>query len=268
MINFKLKDVNKICPVGKEPDLYLSWFWLTDGDLWLTFGAETIYEYSDKAIKHFGEKTTAYNDYFLVRFIEDFTGIFNEIRESIPKMYYDLTKDLTKFQVDAQKWLAIYDTDENEHSEFYFEEYDKLVSWTYRRMFDSAHLIGGPHLSFFRCNNKLRVVWETEHILENGISLWTAKDGSFEMDYADFVDRVRGFGESFFREMDKQVQLSVEKEWGNITVDKQKLVEEHEERKQDFFAMLSLLEQEPENKSNWTEIEQLFNRMTKEISNP
>ena len=53
MINFTLKEFDKINPVGQEPDLYLSWFWLTEGDLWLTFGDQTIYEYSKEAITYF-----------------------------------------------------------------------------------------------------------------------------------------------------------------------------------------------------------------------
>ena len=265
MINFKLRELDEISPWGREPALSLHWFGLTDGDLWLTFGNETIYEYSKEAINYWGNKSTPYNDYQLSRFIEDFTGLFDKIRESIPQEFYDLTKDLKRFQSDTEKWLDIYDTEEDDHSDFYFEEYDKLVSWIYKRTFDSGHLIGGPNLSFFRRNNKVRIVWDTEFILENGISLWTAKDGSFEMDYFDFIDKIKIFGQSFFFEMDKQIELVLAKEWGNVKIDKQRLVEEHKERKEYFFSTLRLLEQEPSNKTNWTEIEKLHNRMTNEI---
>lgn len=231
MINFKLREFDKISPWGQEPNLSLHWFALTDGDLWLTFGKETIYEYSKEAINFWGNKSTSYNNYQLSRFIEDFTGLFDKIRETVPEEFYDLTKDLNKFQTDAKKWLDIYDTDEDEYSDFYFEEYDKLISWTYQRTFDSGHLIGGPHLSFFRRNDKVRIVWDTEHILENGISIWTAKDGSFEMDYSDFMNEIKMFGESFFTAMEKQIELVLEKEWGNIKIDKLRLVAEHKERR-------------------------------------
>lgn len=265
MINFKLTELDKITPWGEEPELSLHWFGLSHGDLWLSLGNETIYEYSKEAMDYWGNKSTPYNDYQLSRFIEDFTGLFDKIRETIPEELYDLTRDLKKFQYDAKKWLDIYDTDEDNYSDFYFNEYDKLISWTYQRSFDSAHLIGGPYLTFFRRNDKVRIVWETEHILENGISLWTAKDGSFEMDYSDFVDKIKVFGKSFFSAMDKQVELAVAKEWGNIKIDKQRLVKEHKERKDEFFSTLLLLDREPTDKTNWTEVEQLFNRMTHEI---
>ncbi|MBX7225761.1 MAG: hypothetical protein K1X55_07005 [Chitinophagales bacterium] len=265
MINFKLREIDDLLPIGQEPNLSTSWFWLTDGDLWLNFGDQTIYEYSTEAINHWGNKPTPYNNYPLIRFIEDFTELFDKIRETVPEEFYHLTNELKKFQSDSKKWLDIYDTDEDEYSDFYFEEYDKLISWTYQRTFDSGHLIGGPHLSFFRRNNKVRIVWDTEHILENGISLWTAKDGSFEMDYSNFVKKIEVFGQSFFAAMDKQVELAVAKEWVNIKIDKQRLVEEHKERKDEFFSTLRLLYQEPTDKTNWTEVEQLFNRMTNEI---
>ena len=265
MINFKLRELENIIPWGQEPELSLHWFALTDGDLWLKFGNEIIYEYSLEVMNYWGDKPTPYNDYQLSRFIEDFTWIFDKIRETIPKELYDLTEDLKKFQSDAKKWLEIFDTDEVENNDVYFDEYEKLISWTCERSFNSIHLIGGPNLSFFRRNDKVRIVWETEHTLENGINLWTAKDGSFEMDYSDFVTKIKIFGQSFFAEMDKQIELTVSKEWGHIKIDKQRLVEEHKERKEEFYSKLLLLDKAPTDKTNWKEIEQIFNRMKSEL---
>lgn len=265
MINFKLIEIDKILPWGQEPELSLHWFALTEGDLWLTFGNETIYEYTKEAIDYWGNKHTPYNDYQLSRFIEDFTALFNKIREPIPEYFYNLTKNLKKFESDARKWLDLNDEEEDLDNVFYSEKYDKLISWTYQRTIDSSHLIGGPNLSFFRSNKKVRIVWDTEHFLENGIRLWTAKSGSFEMDYSDFIDKIKTFGQSFFSAMDKQVELAIANEWGNIKIDKNRLVEEHKERKDEFFSTLLLLDQGSTDKTNWTEVEQLFNRMTNEI---
>ena len=265
MINFKLKELDEILAWGQEPGLSLHWFGLTEGDLWLTFGNVTIYEYSKEAIDYWGNKPTPYNDYQISRFIEDFTELFGKIRETIPEGLYNLTKDLKFFHSQAQRWLDIYELDEDTYNDFYFQEYDKLISWTHQRTIYSGHLIGGPQLSFFRRNDKVRIVWDTEHILENGIYLWTAKNGSFEMDYSAFKEKVRVFGQSFFTRMDKQIESAVAKDWGNIKIDRQRLVEEHKERKNDFFAALLLLDQESTDKTNWAETEHLFNRMTNEI---
>lgn len=265
IINFKLRDFDKINPAGKEPNSYLSWFWLTEGNLWIKFGDQTIYEYSEEALQHFGNKSTVYNDYYIVRFLEDFTERFEDISISISLKLYNLTENIEQFRNQAQKWLEIYDTDEDEYSEFYFDEYDKLISWSYCRLFNSAHLIGGPHFSFFRYKDKIRIVWDTEHTLENGINLWTAKNGIFEMNYSDFVLEVKTFGENFFNAMEKQIKLTIEKEWGDVKVDKVRLLDEHHERKQDFNKNLLFLEQKPVDEKDWSEIEKLYERMKTEI---
>lgn len=265
MINFKLKELDKIVPWGQDSELSLNWFGLTDGDLWLTFGNVTIYEYTKEAMDFWGNKPTKYNDYFLSRFIEDFTEIFDKVSETIPQEFYERTSDLKKYRSDAQKWLDKYYADGDEYDDFYFNEYDNLISWTSQRTLDSGHLVGGPHLSFFRRNDKVRIIWQTDYLMENGVKVWTAKDGSIEMKYSEFVEDIKSFADSFFKEMGKQIESAIAKDWGNIKIDKQRLIEEHRERKNAFYASLALLGQEAEGKTNWVEIKQLFERMTNEI---
>lgn len=265
MINFKLKHIDEAQPAGTDGNLRMSWFWLTDAYLWLNLGNHNLYEYTPEAVEHFGIKQSPYNEYPLVRFIEDLTELFDQVSESIPSETYRLTDDINWFLDDAKKWLDIYDTDEDEYSDFYFEEYDNLISWTYKRTFDSGHLIGGPHFSFFRCNNKLRIIWQTEHQLENGIELWTAKDGSIEIEYDDFINQIKDFGERFFKKMDNQIELAIEKDWGTIQIDKGQLAKEHTERKEQFNQQISLLEHKARINTNWDMITELYKRMQKEI---
>jgi hypothetical protein len=265
MINFKLKDIDEVVPAGTEDNLRMSWFWLTDSYLWLNLGECVVYEYTQAAMDHLGLKKPPYNDYPLVRFIEDFTGLFDLITESIPKEIYELTKDLNQFLNDAQKWLDIYETDDEEYSDFYFEEYDNLISWTYNRTFDSGHLIGGPHLSFFRYQDKIRIIWDTEHQLENDIELWTAKNGSFEMNYMEFIEHVKDFQKRFFESMDNQVALALEKDWGKVQIDKVFLEKEHADRKEQFQTQINRLESVSGNSSDWKQITELYERMKKEL---
>lgn len=265
MIKFKLKHIDEVQPVGIDGNLRMSWFWLTDGDLWLTIGDYTLYEYTPEAIEYFGNRQSPYCEYPLVRFIEDFTGLFKEISESIPKEIYHQTDNLKGFLNEAKKWLDIYDTDEDEFNDFYFDEYDNLISWTYKRTFDSGHLIGGPHFSFFRCEDKIRIVWETEHQLKNGIELWTAKDGNIEISFSEFINLVKDFGKRFFEQMNKQLELALAKDWGGIQIDTKRLVEEHTEREKEFYHQITLLEQKPQTNTNWGLVNELIGRMQKEI---
>jgi hypothetical protein len=125
--------------------------------------------------------------------------------------------------------------------------------------------VGGPKLSFFKNKDKIRIVWDTEDVLDNGIYIWTAKNGNFEMNFADFIDAIDNFGLKFFKAMDRQIELTIEKNWDSIKVDKSRLIEEHKERKEDFYFKLSLLKQNSYQKTNWAEIQHLYDRMINEI---
>ena len=48
--------------------------------------------------------------------------------------------------------------------------------------------------------------------------MWTAKDGSCEMSFSDFVDEVKAFGVAFFSKMDQQIDLTLAKEWGAVKI--------------------------------------------------
>lgn len=265
MINFELKHIDETQPAGTDAELYMCWFWLTDGYLWLNLADSTLYEYSKDALKYFGMKTSAYNDYPIVRFIDDFTELFKVINESIPDDIYQLTENLSQFLNDSQRWLDINDTDEDEYSDFYFEEYDNLISWTYNRSFGSGHLIGGPRFSFFRNKDKIRIIWETEDKLENGIQIWTAKNGNIEISYTEFISQVKEFGNRFFTQMKDKVEIAVQKDWKDIQIDKKELIKEHKERELDFWNQFTLLESDSTTKTNWKQVRELKFRMDKEI---
>lgn len=83
---------------------------------------------------YFQNKPTPYNDYYIVRFLEDFSVLFEKIGRSVPYKFYRITEDMQRFRNDAKKWLGMYETDENEYNDFYFEEYDKLTSWSYNNV--------------------------------------------------------------------------------------------------------------------------------------
>ena len=263
MINFKLKSPDELLMESEKGDSTVSWFWLTDGDLWWALGNTTLYEYTPEALARFEHKQSPYSDYWLARFIEDFTEVFADIGESVPPELYALTEDLDTFLNEAGDWMEMYETEDEEASDFYFEEYDDLISWTYNRSFGSNHLVGGPGFSFFRCDDKIRIIWETQ--MEDGTELWTAKSGQVEMSYNDFVGQVTDFGKRFFEKMSRQVELAVEIDWGDIQLDKEQLVAEHATREQDFYFQLAALEKGPEAETDWGLVRELLHRMRKEL---
>ena len=93
MIHFKLKDIDSVIPIGND----LNWFSLTDGELYLNVENYKLFEYTSQAMQYFDDKTSPYIDYYIARFLEDFTQLFMAIGESIPDHLYDLPKLIHSF---------------------------------------------------------------------------------------------------------------------------------------------------------------------------
>ena len=257
-INFRLQDLDKICPWGSDENPNLHWFALTDGLLWINAGTQTIYEYNEAAKQYFADPQLQYNDYQIVRFLEDFSDTFRYIGESIPKSLYD---EIDKFQAKTYAWKESHIEDDDDIFDlFYDNEYEPLTEWFWDRIFDSMHLTGGPLIGCFRCGDKIKLLWESSYQLENGESIWTAPKGIVEMTYAEFISSVMEFYESFFAAMDKQVENAVAKDWGNVSLDKERLVEENGERRQEFLDNIKFLNHPQEN-TDWDRIIELYSRM-------
>ncbi len=267
MFNFRLKHIDEICPVGQEGNLKLSWFWLTDGELWIDAMGTTLYEYTKEAIQYFGNKQSPYNDYYLVRFIEDFTKLFEIISQNIPKPIFDLTSQLNVFDTKAEQWLDKYETDDAEYSDFYFNEFQHLTSWRWNRTMNSLHLIGGPKLSFFRSNDLLRLAWESDSTLENGKRIWKSRSGYIDMDYGKFVKEVQSFKDKFFKNMFEHIKATTKKEWPNVKLDKKRLMQEHFEREKEFQTNIDLLQVKKEDNERWKNVLDLIYRMELELKN-
>lgn len=236
-INFKLKtELDEIAPFGEKGRYSLSWFGLTDGLLWITAGDKTVYEYSDAARKAWGGDTR-YNDYYLSRFLEDFSENFEYIAQPISKELYD---GVEGFEELSQNLLENIPDDDPEFDRLY-DEYLAKREWFSNRRFDSGHLKGGPIIGCFRCEDMLKFYWNSGYTLESGESIWTSPRGSFEMPYCDFVTEVKRFFAEFHKEMDEQVNRALERAWGEVRVDKEYLVKENAERKIGFEQRLAML---------------------------
>jgi flavodoxin len=260
LLNFKLKPLEEMDPFGREPNLNMHWFGLTDGDYWLTLGQTTLYEYSNEMMHLWTGRPTRYADYFVVRLIEDLTELFPAIAAPIPPSLYEVAStydSLHGFEKKVQQWLEQWPDEPTPESQRNDEQYDLLTSWIKTRTLRSSHLKGGPHLSLFRQEKKIALVWKADAVEEGNLRYWTAGNGEMEMDYDTFVAEVEDFRNRFFTAMAAQVQLAIDRDWGAIQLDKMRLVAEQQERKADFDRSLSLLKREPASAGNWKETERL-----------
>lgn len=263
-INFKLQSLDKIQPFGEEPELSLSWFGLTDGLLWLDVGGRTVYEYDKAALKSVGVgEGAAYNDYYIARFIEDFFYTFGAVSESVPEELYD---NAERFARDMERWEdSRYDDDDESFKRFYLGEFSELYEWYSERSFDSGHLVDGPFIGCFRCGDRLKIVWHSGISTDNGKSLWTAPDGSYETGYADFVKAVKEFFAEFCTAMDEQVERALLKEWGAVALDKRALKKENSDRRAELSQKTELLDG-TDKTTDWSKVLSLYARMREQTA--
>lgn len=259
-IHFSLQALEKIEPFGANSGSHLSWFGLTDGVLWIEIGDRSIYTYSKQAQQYFDSKT-AYNEYYISRFLEDFFAIFPMVAQSIP---YELYKEIENFKRDTEDWLTHHESlPEQEFCRFYDEEYLPLTQWYWNRGFDSGHLVAGPWIGCFRHQDKVKILWEGDWIEQAGISVWEYPNATVELNYRDFVEGVELFFCQFFEAMTQQVTQAIEKEWLEISLDKAYLQQEHLQRKEMFGKQVAQLKTEQPTQ-DWCKIVEFYQKLQRE----
>ncbi len=259
-INFELKNIDDIVPWGNS----LHWFALTDGTLYIQVGDDKIYEYSDSA-RDFFKYNIKYNDYYLARFVTDFTELFRFIREPIPEILYD---NIDKFEDFTDLWKNMYiDKPDDVFDEFYFGEYNTLTEWYYmQHTFDSSHLVGGPHIGFFRCGDKVKILWKSydNAILENGKNIWTSPNGVYEILWNDFTAEVKSFYWKFRRKMDSRTTYIYKNGLKDVEIDRKLLLHSNCNNLVAFRQNLELLFSDDYEKTDFDRILSLYEKMRSE----
>ncbi|BAV05013.1 hypothetical protein SAMN05421788_11336 [Filimonas lacunae] len=264
LINFKLKHPANIIPWGDAPDTSMDWFGLTDGEYWLDVNKATLYEYTREVLSGNHVNDSCYVDYPIARLLEDWTSIFESIAEPVPDAFYTIAQSnnyLYRFYEAAQNWFDNLSQDPSIDANAHYDSYDKAIEWIYSRTLTAMHLTSGPGISFFRNRNNISIVWKADHLTENNIPVWTAQDGEVAMEYATFIHEIEDFGHRFFTAMDAQVQIAVEKNWGTTQVNKERLIQEQQERRAGFQQKLSILNGQPTKHTEWNVINSMITKM-------
>jgi hypothetical protein len=262
LINYFLKNPADIRPFGREPDTSMHWFGLTDGYYWLTVGDKTLFEYTDEINRQWGKNDLPYPDYNIVRLLEDLSELFAVIAESIPVELYQMAKSydsLYDLYAKASRWLDQFEDEGDD--EAHLDTYETTIRWLTSRRLDSGHLKQGPHISFFRCEDRLSIVWKCDLNNDDGIPVWTAGNGEIEIPYQQFVDEVKEWGMKFFNSMQDQVGKAVERDWGATQLDKARLIEEQKERITAFANEADKLLATPEKPTDWGLVRELIQQM-------
>lgn len=254
LLNFKLKHPTTIKPWGS-----VGWFVLSDAEYWLDLGKVKFYEFTEEALKEFGEASSKFVDYQLARLVDDFSILFEHISESLPEDFYKIAKQESSlfdfYSKAGQKVDAL--NDENITDE-YFYRIHKVLEWISNRSLSSMHLSSAPTICFFRNGDKISLVWDADRVTENGNQLWVAEKGNIEIDYDQFVAEVESFKGRLFEAMAEQIKIANSMDWGHFAVDNARRLEEQVERKEKFEVRMKFLSNIENNVvTDWEEIRQV-----------
>lgn len=150
--------------------------------------------------------------------------------------------------------------DVHDANDFYFEDFVPLISWIYDRELGSGHLVGGPRLYFFKHEEIIRIIWDTETSPEIG-PFWTAKSGYIDIPIQTFMPSIEAFGEAFFDGMLNRVNLALERDWGAVHLDKSKLQADHDQRVERWDLLLKQMKAGNGNETDWALIQTKLDMM-------
>lgn len=220
------------------------WYGLTNGMIHLSFGDANIYEYSDIAVKKFG--ISRYLEYEIARFVEDFSSIFAGVNESVPEKIYNLSVRIPNYLRTIENWVEA----TNVSDEQYLDEVVPAIAWIADRELAAPHMTGGPKLYFVRYGERIRIIWDT-HARLDGVALWKANSGFWELYYAEFVEQIECFGHSFFNSMETLIRQYRGENGAAEQIMKASLLDDNKIRRQEFLERLSILKGNASLNRNW-----------------
>ncbi len=259
LFEFKLKPLVEITPWGEKNDLYLSWFGLTDSNFYMDVGEEKLFEYSPELLRHWSKgnsneevHVSPYFDYQVSRLHEDLLAILPDVLQEIPQELFDCIETGEK----QKKWerclSSVSDSFESEdpmEEMDFFDIYDDATDWLFCRKLVGVG--GGPKILIFRFNDEVVIRWNSSDYTLDGFNTWSASSGEFKLPVEEFVEEVQSFHNRLMKSMEDRVSFIVTGDLlPNVSIDKQELVREQEERLQALDQALA----EKSSVKSWDEI--------------
>ncbi|GAA6139686.1 hypothetical protein NBRC116583_34330 [Arenicella sp. 4NH20-0111] len=239
LFEFKLKPLEEIIPWGEENNLYLSWFGLTDSNYYMNVGKEKLFEYSTELLRYWSKDNSndeihvsPYFDYQVSRLHEDLLAILPNVLQEIPKALFDCIATVEKQKNWEYSLASFADSYENEdpvEEMDFFDAYTQATDWFQCRKL--AGIGGGPDILIFRFDEQVVIRWDNSDYSQDGIGTWSASSGEFLLPVEKFVEEVHSFHDKLMKGMEDRVSLIASNDaLSNISIDKQELAREQEER--------------------------------------
>lgn len=261
LFNFRLKPVAACeIPVDCNGLKNISWYWITDCYQYIEFDGIKLFQSSPESIGAYHEKSE-YLDYYYVRFLEDFFDILPEISAIMPVDLYRLITE--EYHIVEEKLLEFGGDDDlsEEQEDTFFSVRDFLRSIC---RLDTGHLCVKSECFFYHVNDKIVIHYDFRDTFADGMEVWSAHVGQYEMLYSDFIDEVEDMLERFFAAMDLQLEDAKNQiasgGYGDTISEEHeaifhRLCKENEERKIYFFDIFNKVKNlEFQNAIDWYKI--------------
>jgi hypothetical protein len=228
VIDFTLLPVAKVQPWGRQDNLSLHWFGLTDGQYWIEVGENKLFEYSEAAQ---AAGTRRYCEYQVVRLHEDLIEMLPDILEPVPDALHPYLSGNT-----AVEWRAALAAwcDRNSDrltTDRFYELIDAATTWSGTRHLDSGYLSPSTNIVIWSDIEHVYIEWDNRDRLFHGKTAWTAVHGRYKIPRGEFIGVVRTFNERFIGQMSDRIgEVLAGALAPNISIDIPGLLREHEER--------------------------------------
>lgn len=236
LFDFYLRPIDRVAPWGQEGQPILHWFGLTDGWYWMHVGTEELFRYTDDILARWEHPTNhnedlPYVDYYVVRLWEDLLAMLPHVLEPIPHS----VRERLEIGVQTITWrdqmMDRLSRDTDDVLDSTYDLLDRATSWLDHRWLDVGYLQHGPRIWFWSDGQMIFVHWDNRAIQSEGMSVWTATEGTMMFPLQVFIDEVRAFDQRLIQVMNDRV-AAVQRHWSrpDVQIDLPGLLQEQQDR--------------------------------------
>jgi hypothetical protein len=233
LLNFSLRPIDEVQPWGTAPDLSLSWFGLTDGCYWIDAGGEELFRFSNEALAKWPRDPFVgpYNDYQVIRLLEDVLAILPDILQPIPPRLRPYIRSVYSESSWRAHCRAFWGSDASDSDEL-VDRACLAEGWVNRRWVDTLYMTCGPTIGIWREDDDITIAWDNTRDKIEGAKAWACDRGTYSLPAVEFLAEVKSFHERLMAEMERRID-SVASSWDRpeIRIDTRGLVQEHEYRR-------------------------------------
>ncbi|MDR2918047.1 MAG: DUF5984 family protein [Tannerella sp.] len=253
IFNYKLQPAEKCrFSISKSGYKNIAWFWLTDSHYYIQLGNVKLFE-SSKEWQDMYPSDCPYDEYPYIRQLEDLFDILPQIAAGISQTAYRFiyTKGSWEWLLrEVEQWYEVVGDNTTEEQE---NVYSDLIYFLYHGCLNTGYLRFKSLLFFYHVGDKVIIRYDFTDKNEDGLPVWSASHGKFEITWTEFLYEIENLLNRFFTDMDKQVEDAVcnlmnndyyrefnmkDFRTGEKTNAINALRKEHRERKEYFYSIL------------------------------